>query len=381
MPLKQYLMIPGPTPVPERILQAMNRPMINHRGPEFAKMFKEIEDGAKYIFQTKNDILIFPSSGSGGMEASVVNILSPGDKVLVLNVGAFGSRWVKILKAFGANVIEERIERGKAIDPSRVAELLSQDKNKEIKAVFLQHNETSTGVLNDVENIAKEINKHGAMIVVDAVSGLGAADLKTDAWGLDIVCAGSQKAFMVPPGVSLISISERAWKANENAKMPRFYWDFKLAKDFAVKGQTPVTPALSVLYGMHEAVKMIQEETLQGIFGRHKKLANATRAGVKALGLKLLAEEKNASKSVTAVVPSNGMDPEQVRKIMREKFGVVLAGGQEELKGKIFRIGHLGYIDILDILATFGALELVLSELGVKINIGEGAKAAQETLT
>ncbi len=377
MAFKEYLMIPGPTPVPARVLSAMTKQMINHRGPSFSNIIKEIVEGVKWAYQTQNDIIVLTTSGTGGMEAAIVNFLSPNDKVLALNIGAFGNRFAKIARAYGADVDEVKFERGKAVDINIVKEKLTADKNKEIKAVLIQHNETSTGVLNDVKSVAEEVNKHGALMIVDAVSGLLTAPLKVDEWGLDVVVSGSQKAFMVPPGLAFVSISKKAWKANEIAKMPRFYFDFKTAMKFAEIGETPWTPAISIIYGMQESVKMLKEEGLENIFARHEKMAKATRAAMTALKLKLLVEdEKIASRAVTPVYPPSGVDADKLRKTIREKYGVVLAGGQEDLKGKIFRIGHLGYIDKLELISAIAALEI---ELGVKT--GAAVAAAEEVLS
>ncbi|MFA5098017.1 MAG: alanine--glyoxylate aminotransferase family protein [Candidatus Margulisiibacteriota bacterium] len=380
MAFKEYLLIPGPTPVPNRVLAAMGKQMINHRGPSFSSIIKEIVEGVKWAYQTKNDVITLTTSGTGGMESAIVNFLSPGDKVLSLNIGAFGNRFAKIARAYGADVDEVKFERGKAVDLKTVEEKLAQDKDKKIKAVLVQQNETSTGVLNDIGSIAKVVKKHGALIIVDAVSGLLTAPLKTDEWELDVVVSGSQKAFMVPPGLAFVAVSKKAWAAHENAKMPRFYFDFKAAMKFAEIGETPWTPAVSVIYGMQEAIRMLREEGLENIFARHEKMSKAVRAGVKALGLKLLAGDSVASKAVTAVFPPEGMDADALRKKIREKYGVVLAGGQEDLKGKVFRIGHLGYIDKMELLAAMAALEIELVELGSKIEQGAGVAAMEEIL-
>jgi aspartate aminotransferase-like enzyme len=312
------------------------------------------------------------------MEAAIVNFLSPGDKVLSLNIGAFGNRFAKIARAYGADVDEVKYERGKAVDLKTVEQKLSEDKDKKIKAVLIQQNETSTGVLNDVKSVAGLVNRHGALIIVDAVSGLLTAPLKVDEWGLDVVVSGSQKAFMVPPGLAFVSVNKKAWAANETARMPRFYFDFKQAMKFAEIGETPWTPAVSVIYGMQEAIRMLKEEGLENIFMRHEKGAKAVRAGLKALGLKLLVtDESIASKAVTPVFPPDGIEADKLRKTVREKYGVVLAGGQEDLKGKLFRIGHLGYIDKMEILAALSALEI---ELGSSVKKGAGVAAAEEVL-
>ncbi|PKM92789.1 MAG: aminotransferase [Elusimicrobia bacterium HGW-Elusimicrobia-4] len=354
---KQYLMIPGPTMVPERILRAMVREMLNHRGPEFAKILTSVTEGVKKCFKTKNDLFIIPSSGTGGMEAAAVNVLSEGDDVLVLNIGAFGSRWTKILKAFHANVDEIKFERGKSADVETVEKKL---KSKKYSVVFFQQNETSTGVLNDVKSLAEVIKKYDALVVVDAVSGLLTADLRTDEWGIDVVVAASQKAFMLPPGLSFVSFSKKAWDYYANSKMPKFYWDFKSMKDWADKGQNPFTPPVSLYYGLEESIKMLEEEGMENVFERHKKLRDITRTGLKKLGLKLLSSDAAASCAVTAVFPPENINADDLRKKIKEKYGVVSAGGQEDLKGKIFRIGHLGYCSETDIMVSLDAISKCL---------------------
>jgi len=380
MALKQYLLIPGPTPVPPEVLSALSHPMINHRSSDFKAVLTEVTEGLKWSYQTKNDVLILTASGTGAMESAIVNTLSPGDKILILNIGAFGSRFVKIAKAYGLNVDEVKVERGKAADPKIVEQKLREDKNKEIKAVIFQQNETSTGVLNDVKSLAAAVHSHGALVIVDAVSGLLTADLKVDEWGLDVVTAGSQKAFMVPPGLSFVSMSEKAWKAYETAKLPKFYFDLGQAKKFAQTGETPWTPCLTIAFGLQVAFKMLKAEGLENIFKRHDVLANAVRAGVKALGFGLLADDSHASRAVTAIIPPAGIDAEALRKTVREKYGIVLAGGQEDLKGKIFRMGHLGYMDKMDMIAAFSALELVSSQMGAKVKIGSSVAVVEEML-
>jgi len=380
MALKQYLLIPGPTPVPPEVLSALRHPMINHRSADFKAVLSEVTDGLKWAYQTKNDVLILTASGTGAMEAAIVNTLSPGDRVLILNIGAFGSRFIKIAKAYGLNFDEMKIERGKSADPKAVEQKLKEDKNKEIKAVIFQQNETSTGVLNDVRAIASVVQPYGALTIVDAVSGLLTADLKVDEWGLDVVAAGSQKAFMVPPGLSFISMSERAWKSYETSKLPKFYFDLGAAMKFAQTGETPWTPCLTIAFGMQVSFKMLKAEGLENVFMRHEKLALAVRAGIRALGFSCLADDRCASKAVTAVVPPEGVDAEALRKAAREQYGVVLAGGQEDLKGKIFRIGHLGYVDKMDIIAAFSALEIIGSQMGAKIKMGSAVGAVEELL-
>src|SRR3989339_248445 len=377
--IKYNLMIPGPTPIPTRVLSAMNHDMIGHRGPLFSAVMKEVMEDLRWAYETKNDIFIYPSSGTGGMEVAAVNVLSPGDKVIVLNIGNFGARWAKICKAYGAEVNDVKFERGKAADPKVLeAEL----KKGPVKAVFMQQNETSTGVLNDVETLAKTVRKiqPDALIMVDAVSGMMAAPLKTDEWDLDVVVSGSQKAFMVPPGVSAVSISKRAWKAYEVSKCSKHYWDFGLMKEQAPKGHTYTTPPESLIFGMREGLTMLREEGRENVHARHKFNRDLVRAASRGLGLKLLADDSCASPAVTAIFPPEGINAEDVRKLMRDEFSVEVAPGQSDLPGKIFRIGHLGYVDSFDLIGAFAALEVLFKRLGAKINFGAGVKAAMELM-
>lgn len=377
--IKYNLMIPGPTPIPTRVLAAMNHDMIGHRGPLFSAVMKEVMEDLRWAYETKNDLFVYPSSGTGGMEVAVVNMFSPGDKVIVLNIGAFGGRFVKICKAYGLDVNDVKFERGRAAEP---AVLEAELKKGPVKAVLMQMNETSTGVLNDVETLAKTARKiqPDALVIVDAVSGLMAAPLKTDEWDLDVVCSGSQKAFMTPPGVAAVSISKRAWKAFETSKCPKHYWDLALMKAEAPKGHTYTTPPESLIFGLREGLRILKEEGRENVFARHAANRDLIRGAAKALGLKLLADDSHASPAVTAIFPPEGVDGEEVRKLMRDDFGVEVAPGQAELKGKIFRIGHLGYVDSLDIIGAWAAVEVLFKRLGAKINFGAGVRAMMEQL-
>ncbi len=379
--VRQLLMIPGPTNVPVDVLLAGAKSMINHRSKDFKTVFEYIIKSVKDLMQTKNDVFMLTSSGTGALEACVSNIVGAGDTILVASIGNFGDRFAKISKAFGANVEKLSFEKGKAVDVKVLQERLAKDTKKEIKAVLFQQNETSTGVLNDVEAIAKVIKAHGALVVVDAVSGFLAAPLKVDEWGLDMVASGSQKAFMVPPGLAFVSVSAKAWDVIEKTKSTNFYFSLKSAKEFAPNGETPWTPAVSTAFSMQAALKLIEEEGLDSIIARHMWLRDAVRAGVRALGFKLLVEDdKNASPSVTAVIPAEGIDAEKLRAQVRTGYDVILAAGQSDLKGKIFRIGHLGYTDQKDILAAFAAIEMALLEMGHKVELGKSVKAVQEAL-
>ncbi len=380
--LKQLLLIPGPTPTPTQVRLAGAEEMINHRSADFKKIYEETIENLRWAYQTKNDIFILPSSGTGGMEAAVANCISPGDKVLVLVTGAFGQRFAGIAKAYNANVETIEFDAGKAVDIQKLKERLDSDKNKEIKAVLFQQNETSTAVINPVQKIAELVQAHGALIIVDAVSGMLATDMKTDQWGLDVVVSGSQKAFMMAPGIALVSVSAKAYSVIEKNKNSRFYFDLLKYREFSKKGETPWTPPISLIYSLHKSLQILKQEGLESIFRRHQLLKKAVRSAAQSLGFDLLVkDEAVASNSVSAIVPMNGIDAEQLRKTCREHYGVILAGGQGALTGKIFRIGHLGYVDQLDILAAFSAIEMTLYRLGhKKFSLGTSVKAIQEIL-
>jgi aspartate aminotransferase-like enzyme len=323
---KQYLMLPGPTPVPPNVLREMAKPMINHRGPEFKELFAGLTEGLKEVFRTKNDVIIFPSAGTGGMEAAVVNFISPGEKVVVVSIGNFGDRFAKICEIFGAVVEKIDFPWGTAADPDLLADVIKKDTNKEIKAVFVTHNETSTGVTNDLPKLRKALGDHPALFIVDSVSGLGAMELETDAWNLDVVVAGSQKSFMIPPGLSIISVNERAWEAAEKCTNARFYWDILVARKYAENGQTPYTPAIPQLNALAESLKLIESEGLPQVIARHRLLRDMVRAGVSALGLELLAADAVSSSAVTAVLAPSGIEADTIRSTLRERFKVVVAG-------------------------------------------------------
>jgi aspartate aminotransferase-like enzyme len=357
------LRIPGPTPIPENILKAMTKQMINHRGPEFAEILNKATDTLKKICQTTGDVFLLTCSGTGGMEAAIVNTLSPGDKVLVVSNGAFGDRFGDIANIFGAQVERLNFEWGKAVDPQKVRQALSKDGG--IKAVLVTHNETSTGVTNDLGAISAVVREYDKLLIVDAISSLGAIDLPTDKWGCDIVVTGSQKGWMAPPGIAMVSVSERAWKANAQAKMPRYYWDFAKAKKFLEKGQTPWTPAVSTIYALAKALEVFEKEGLKNIVARHARVGSKAREGAKSLGLSLFADESYASNTVTAINVPAGVDAKKLLKILREEYDTVLSGGQQKLDGKIFRIGHLGYVNENDISVTIKSLKAALPKAGI----------------
>ncbi len=356
------LRIPGPTPCPPEVLQAMGWPMINHRGPEFKKILYEVTDELKQVFQTRNDLYILTGSGTGGLEAAVVNMLSPGDKILSVSIGVFGDRWANIARTFGANVISLDFEWGKAADPQAVADAIKS--NPDVKAVLVTHNETSTGVTNDLEAIGKIVKDAGKLLLVDAISSLSSIDVPVDRCGCDVVVTGSQKGWMVPPGLAMVSVSPEAWKAFDKASMPRFYWDFGKAKSFLEKGQNPWTPAVSVVYALSVALKMMLGEGLKNIFARQARIGQMTRDGIKGLGLSIFADEKYASNTVTSVAIPEGVDGKKLRQLMQSEHGIVLAGGQQHLDGKIFRIGHLGLVSEDDIKELIAALKITLPEAG-----------------
>jgi len=374
---KSLLMIPGPTPIPPQVSAAMTKPMINHRGEEFFAMFDEISVNLQYAFRTTQPVYIFPGAGSGGWEVALVNTLNPGDMILSVTIGDFGDRWNKAAKALRFQVERLNFESGHAIDPEQLANRLAQDTDKQIKAVVFQHNETSTGVTNDVQRLSAIIRKHGALVMVDSVSGLGALPLEFDAWGLDVATTGAQKALMCPPGLSIVAFSERARTLSETNLMPRFYWDLQAAHKAYLNRQTPYTPAMALLYGLQAALRLLKSETIEAAWARHRLMGQMCRAGVKAMGLQLLVvDEASASNSVTAV--KSPFDPKLFRKTTQEKTGVQLAGGQGELESSLFRIGHLGYVTPNDVIQVLAATEITLALHDRSVQVGSAVKAAQE---
>jgi aspartate aminotransferase-like enzyme len=360
----EQLRIPGPTPCPEEVLQAMGRQMINHRGPEFTKILNDVTAKLKQFFQTKGDVFLLTGSGTGGLEAAVVNTLSPGDKVLSVSIGVFGDRFAAIAQQFGAEVVPLKFEWGKGADPDAVDKALKADSG--IKAVLVTHNETSTGVTNDLGAISSVVKQYDKLLLVDAISSLGSINLPTDDWNCDVVVTGSQKGWMVPPALAMVSVGEKAWQAHKSAKMPRFYWDFSKAKKYLEKGETPWTPAISVVFALDVSLDMMLKQGLDNIFAHQAKLGQLTRDEIKSLGLSLFADEKYASNTVTAVAASNGLDIKKMRKILREEHQVVLAGGQQSLDGKIFRIGHLGWVNEDDIKEVISKIKVVLPQAGFR---------------
>ena len=360
---RQNLRTPGPTPCPDEVLEALSLPMINHRGPEFAEIIDRLTDKLKRVFMTDNRMYILTASGTGALEAAVVNALSPGDKVLAVSVGYFGDRFAELARAYGAEVIKLDFEWGTAADPESIRRSLMQD--GEIKAVLVTHNETSTGVTNDLESIANVVKRESnALLLVDAISSLGCVPLPVDRWSCDVVCTASQKGLMVPPGLSFVSVSQEAWEARQTARMPRYYFDLEAAQRTLERGQTPWTPGVSLYYGLDVALGMLLEEGMENVFSRHTRIAELTRRGVKAMGLELLAAESHASNTVTSVKLPEGVDGKRLPEVLRTGHSVVLAGGQGALQGKIFRIGHLGRVAEEDIQEVLAALERALPMVG-----------------
>jgi aspartate aminotransferase-like enzyme len=370
------LRIPGPTALPPSVREAGGRQMINHRGPEFAAMLARILDGMKPFFGTTSDVAMLTCAGSGGLEAAIVNTLSPGDRVLAVSIGSFGDRFAKIAAIYGADVTKIEVEWGQAADPGVVAEALGASPG--YRAVLLTHNETSTGVMNPIAELAAAIRDASpeSLILVDSVSGLGAVPFEMDAWGVDVVVTGSQKAWMSAPGLAMIAASERGWAATETATMPRFYLDLRSHRESAAAGQTPFTPAIAVVYQVDEGLRLMAAEGRDGIFARHEACAAASRAGLRALGFELLADDRVASKTVTAAKMPDGHEWKPFNAAIKS-HGVVLAGGQGRLTGKIFRLGHLGSVTVDEILGAIAVLERVSIEQGRRIEPGLAVAAAQ----
>ena len=376
--LKRYLLAPGPTQVPPEVLLAMARPMVHHRAPEFSAMFAELREDLKWLFQTRNDVLTLVASGTGAMEGAVANFLSPGDKAVYVNGGKFGERWGKLCKTFGVNGIEIKVEWGESVDPQAVADALKKD--PAIKAVYIQASETSTGVAHDTRAIAEIVrSREETILVVDAITALGVFDLKTDEWGIDVVVAGSQKAMMLPPGLAFASVSEKAWRLADKAKNAAFYFNFKKERDAQQKNQTAYTAGVSLMIGLQEVLKMLKAEGLGNVFARHARMAHAMREGMKAAGLALFPKQ-SPSDALTVVSTPAGVDGQAVYKNLREQYGITAAGGQDHLKGKIFRISHMGYMDTFDVIQALAATEMVLKGLGHPVKLGSGVGKAEELL-
>lgn len=378
---KTFLMIPGPTPVPESVLLAMAKHPIGHRSAEFSEILKEVYADLKWLFQTKKEVFIYAASGTGAMEAALSNLVNAGDKILSLVIGNFGARWSKIALSRGAIVEKIEVELGDVIRPEDLKAKLMKDVNKEIKIVMLTHSETSTGAKNDIKTLCKIIRDHGAISVVDGVTSVGAMELKMDEWGVDVLVSGSQKGFMIPPGLAFLAASDRAWKVHESCMYPSFYFDWKAHKDAVLENTTPYTPAVNLIFALREALRMMKKEGLDKIYARHKKIALTLRKAIKAIGLELFVkDDEHASYAITSILPPKGVSVPDIRKVFKNDFDIVVANGQNKLKDKIFRMGTLGFVSERDLIMAVGALEAVLIKLGYEFEIGAGVRTVLEEL-
>jgi serine---pyruvate transaminase len=380
MLFKKRLMTPGPTDIPPTVLAEAAKPIMHHRTPQFRKVLTETVAGLKRVFKTTHDLLIFPAAGTGGMEAAVVNLCSPGDHVLVASCGNFGNRWADIAKVFGVQAELYEVEWGQTVSPAEIAKRLAAD--PQIKAVFATLSETSTGIESDIQAIGAAVAKTPAVLVVDAISGLGAIPLQTDDWHADVVVVGAQKGLMIPPGLAMIAISPKAWELVKQSKCPKYYFSWEKAQKAMTAeplADTPYTPSISLILQLAESLRLLEAEGLEAVWARHAKLAEATRQALQALGLKLFAQA-SPSNAVTSVWVPEGVDGGKLVKTIRDTYGITLAGGQGKVKGKIFRIGHLGYADDWDVLAAIAAVERALAEQNHPVELGKGVAAAERVL-
>lgn len=378
---KDYLLTPGPTPLPPEVQSALARPIIHHRTPGYRSIFETVLSGLQYVLQTKHQVLLFTSSGTGAMEAAVANLLSPGDRAMVVLGGKFGERWSALCKAYHVEPVEVPVEYGKAVDPEDVRRRLKREEGKRrkgIKVIFATLCETSTGVVHDIASLGAIAKAANVLLVVDAISGLGADELRTDAWGVDVVVTGSQKGLMIPPGLAFTSVSPRAWAYVASSKSPRYYFDFLKYRKALEDQDTPFTPAVSLVVALAQALELIKKEEWEQVLSRHRLLAMATRTAMKTLGLELFAQKP--SNAVTAVKVPDGLDGKALVKTLRDRFGVTIAGGQGEMAGKVFRIAHLGYMGEFDVLIAVAAVEMALAQLKHKIKVGAGVRVAEEIL-
>ena len=375
---KTYLLAPGPTPVPETVSLEMAAPMVHHRTPQFSKIFGEAAEGAKYLFQTQNDVLILAATGTGGMEGCITNLFSPKDKLLVVNGGKFGERWGKLCEAYGMTPVWLNVEWGQAVDPKEVQAVL--DKEPDIRGILVQASETSTAVAHPIEALSKITHdRDDLLLVVDGITGVGVFPLPMDEWGIDALVTGSQKALQLPPGLTLVSLSDKAWQFADQSTCPHFYFDYKKERKNLQNQTSAYTPAVSLVIGLRAVLKSVKEEGLENVHKRHNRLARATRAGAQALGLGLIAPQAPAD-SLTGVFVPEGIDGGKLVKSLRDDFGVTLAGGQDQWQGKIIRIAHLGYVDTFDTVVAIAALEMALKKFGHPVELGKGVAAAQEIL-
>ena len=375
--LKRYLLTPGPTAVPPEVLLRMSQPLIHHRTPEFEALFAQVQEKLQWLFQTKRTVLILAASGTGAMEAAVSNTCSPGDTVIVVNGGKFGERWLKISQAFGAKVVELKVEWGAAVAVDAVAQAL--EAHPDARAVLIQASETSTTVLHPVEQISTLTRNTNTLLVVDGITSVGATDTPMDRWGIDVLVTGSQKALMLPPGLAFLALSDKAWKRVEETQQPRYYFDLRREHKEQQKHTTAYTPAISLINGLHEVLRLMQEEGLEHIFARHSLLAAASRAAAQAMGLRLLAPA-SPSPAATGIWLPDGVDGSRLLKYMRDRMGVDIAGGQDHLKGKVVRVSHIGYAGPFDVITAISTLEMALRRFGQEIGLGSGVRRAEEIL-
>jgi aspartate aminotransferase-like enzyme len=374
--IKHYLLSPGPTPIPNEVALAMSETMIHHRTPQFNKVFQEARQRLKTLFGTKGDVLMLAASGTGAMEAAVSNLFSSGDKVLVVNGGKFGERWLNISTAFGLRTVEIKVEWGKAVEPGAIEKQLNA--HPDTKGVMIQASETSTTTLHPVKEIAK-LTRNGPLFIVDGVTAVGVLPMPFDEWGIDALVTGSQKALMLPPGLAFIALSDRAWERTRTANLPRFYFDLNLESKNQQKGSGAFTPAVSLIFGLRASLDMMEREGLDRVYERHARLARATRAAAMALGLRLLAPE-NPSPAATGVFLPENIDADRVLDYLRDQMNVTFAEGQDQLKGKVIRIAHVGYMGAFDVITAIAALEMALRKFGLEIAFGRGVAAAEEAL-
>ena len=370
---KTFLMIPGPTPVPETVMLDIARHPIGHRSGEFSKILHSVYENLKYVFRTKNDVFVYTSSGTGAMCAALENLINEGDHVLSLVLGNFGNRWAKIAASCGAVVEKIEVPTGEVIDPEVLRAKLEQDTDKKIKIVTLTHSETSTGAANDIKTLCSIIREHGAISVVDGVTSVCAMECKPDEWGIDVLVSGSQKGFMIPPGLAFLVANDRAWKVYEECKHPSFYWDWAAYRKSTQADSTPFTPAVNLFVGLNTALEMIKAEGIENMNARHKRHSMALRNAIRAIGLELVVKDDNkASNSITSILPPDGISVPDIRKVIKDDFDIVVANGQNELKDKIFRMGTLGFVCDRDLISAVGALEATLYKLGYKFELGKG---------
>lgn len=374
--IKQYLLSPGPTPIPNEVALAMSETMVHHRTPQFNKVFEEARQGLKALFGTKNDVLMLASSGTGAMEAAVANLFSPGDKVLIINGGKFGERWVNISNAFGLNPVEIKVEWGHAAKVDEVEKQLKL--HPDTQGIMVQASETSTTALHPVKEIAK-LTRNGPLLVVDGVTAVGVLPVPADEWGIDALVTGSQKALMLPPGLGFIALSDRAWEKTKKAKLPRFYFDLNLERKNQAKGSGAFTPAVSLVFGLRASLNLMAREGIERVYARHARMSRATRAAATAMGMQLLAPD-SPSPAATGVFLPGGVDADKVLEYLRDHMGVTLAEGQDQLKGKVIRIAHVGYMGAFDVITAVAALEMALRKFGTELPFGRGVAAAEEVL-